>query len=1161
MGKTKKNRSSVPLGSSLDDKVDLVQLLSNTDLPPSEEVILALLSARFKADLPYIRINASSLVVINPNKPLEIMNDASAKEYADHWYRDTSGTNTTLQPHIFEFAARIYLHMRRSAEDQSVIFRSVNVGHLLSQLLLLSTHTKKEAKLANQIQNAQIILEAFGNVKTVQNINASRFGKYLELQFNEKGRIVGSKALTYCFDKYRVTKIPPNERSYHVFYYLLAGATSEERSSFHLQDPQSYNYLAQSKCYKIPDVDDGIQMEDLRAALKNLGFKSRTIAQIWQVLSAILLLGNIEFIDHSKANDEAADIKNHHVLDMVAQYLGVPAFKLTQTLTYRTKLIGKDLCTAFLNAEAAAEQRDALSRALYYILFTWIVEHINSKLIHSDEPPNFISLLDQPGSQNFAKNGFEEFCLNLATEEIENYVLKRIFDDHCGFSADLTNDGIRLPNVPATDNNRCVELLRGDGDVSSTSESNTTRIGGLISSLNLACEKVKNGVESIDDPKLLSSVQQTFSSHPSFVSESGAFGINHFTGKVTYTLDGFIEKNNDSLSPDFINLFHDTNNSFIRKLFSGPALAIENHPKSDKTVVMAQLPSKPMRAPSMKRPKRSEGRPAEDSEEKVSAKKSITHVSTVVTQLHGTMRQLIDTLNQTRLWNTFHIRPNNANDPDAFDDNHVLTQIRSFLIPSIVSRKRFEYTSQHTFEDFLTRYEPIIRSHNLEASQNLRENVEAFASAIGWSEDEFAIGQYTVSLSDTSWKSLEDHLRYLEKEERARSKQTKDDDSLVSGAFPGEGRKVNTSSAGSSVDRLLPKSGVTYAGSDAGYYDSQSYVESEDEYENSRSGSGNYAEDDEGNMWGGDGYLNAGDSAKKVPDDGEKGKEEVEDIRVSSSRKWWVRFVWLCTWWIPSFLMRWIGKMKRPDVRLAWREKFTLCFLIFLLSSFITFYIIFFGNLLCPGTDKVYSSTDVSYHTGDTDFWVSVRGVVYDLSAFHMTDHANNAPGLVANQAAMQPFGGTDATTSIPVPLNQPDSCGSLVTSSLITVQHTNQSDMPSFIHNTPSTIYPNSHLADARWYWDYFLPTMQFYKKATLVWETADVAAQGLAGRKWAIIKDNVYDLTDYFATISSNPGNNAYHYLNSGIETLFNVRAGQDVTAQVYGNQISATDRANNM
>ncbi|CAG8549614.1 9528_t:CDS:2 [Diversispora eburnea] len=1045
MGRNKKTRSSVPVGAGgalppMDDKVDLIQLLS-TITSPTEDDVLNLLYARFKSDLPYTRLNASSLVVVNPNKPLESMNDASAKEYAEHWYKDSTANidnpAKNLQPHIYEFAAKIYLHMRRSAEDQSVIFsgitgsgKTATQGHLLSQLLLLSTHTKKEAKIANQIQNVQIILEAFGNSKTVQNINASRFGKYLELQFNERGRIVGSKALTYCFDRSRVTEIPQDERSYHVFYYLLAGATQEERSSAHLQDPQHYNYLSQSKCYRIPEVDDSIQMEDLRGALKTLGFKSKVVNQIWQILSVILLLGNIEFTNPGKAKDEAANIKNRHVLDMAAQYLGVPAFKLEQTLTFKSKYIGKELCTVVLNAELATEQRDALSRALYSILFTWIVEHINSKLDQSDEPPNFISLLDQPGPQNFSKNSFEQFCLNFVTEELENYVLKQIFDDNSGFNLEITNDGINLPQIETMDNSGCVELLRGDSNIINTTKS-SNQPGGLISILDLESAKIQSGIGA-NDSKLLR-----------------AFGINHFTGQVIYSIDNFIDKNNDNLSTDFIDLFKETHNSFILKLFSGPALAIENHPKNERTVVVAQLPNKPFRSP--------------------------------MTQLHGTLNQLIGTLSQTRLWNIFQIRPNDVNEPDIFDNKRVKTQIRNLVIPDIITRKRIEYTSSYTFEEFINR-------------------------------NDFAIGAREIFLSDNNWKILEDQLRTIEREERVKAK-LRDDESL-SGENRGIGNTQNASSAASSVDRLLPKNnnndGVDYTGSEVGYYDS--YAESEDDYF-SQAGH----DDEEGNMWeGGD---------RKGSNDGDinedKGiHEEIEELPTTKIRRWWVVFVWLCTWWIPSFLLNWI----------------------------------------------VYSTTDVSYHTGDDDFWVSVRGVVYDLSKFHLTNHAK-ASAQQAGLAEMEPYGGKDVSTSIPIPLNQPETCVSLVGTSDFFVDHLNDTD--NFFKHSSGTNAQFTSLKDIRWYWNNFLPTMELYKKAELVYDKKDIEAQGTAGRKWAIINDKVYDLTDYFQahdtysqpTPPTQEGVRNYHYLNSDIETLFEKRSGQDITKQIFSSQISAQDRYTNL
>ncbi|CAG8524184.1 2003_t:CDS:2, partial [Racocetra persica] len=248
---------------------------------------------------------------------------------------------------------------------------------------------------------------------------------------------------------------------------------------------------------------------------------------------------------------------------------------------------------------------------------------------------------------------------------------------------------------------------------------------------------------------------------------------------------------------------------------------------------------------------------------------------------------------------------------------------------------------------------------------------------------------------------------------------------------------------------------------------------------------------------------------------GNETKEEIEEIPVTKTRRYWVIFVWLVTWWIPSFLLSWIGKMKRPDIRMAWREKFTLCFIIFMLSAFVIFYIIFFGNLICPGTDKIYSADEVAFHKGDDDFWVSVRGVVYDLSRFHMRDHTGGS-SQAAGPAAMEMYAGLDVTPSFPIPLASPETCGDMVTNDQTTIAHKNLSDPISgsmFVHTSGALALPNTKLTNTNWYFDNFLTTMRLMVKADLVWDQKQFQRLVSMGRTVVTVKNKLYDFTDYFA------------------------------------------------
>lgn len=610
---------------------------------------------------------------------------------------------------------------------------------------------------------------------------------FQELQFSERGRILGAKTLTYAFDKTRTTSVPINERTYHVFYALLAGTTVDEKTALHINFSADYfHYLNQSKCINVPDYSDEIAFQDLKSALKICGFKAKTVTQIFQLLAAILHLGNLQFVDNREGDmaEETCSVKNVKVLETVSAMLGVSPSKLETALTYKLRLIRKELCTAFMNAQGATEQRDSLAQALYHVLFTWIVESINSKICYNDNPANFIGILDQFGFQNFKDNGFEEFSVNLANERVHQFYIQQCFSDDVGIHAIMVRDGVQLPEVETMDNQYCLDLLTGHGSMKNPSAGGA---GGIINMIDRDCARYQSGATDATDANLLANLQRQFATHSAFAktTQTYSFGINHFSGTVHYTVDGFIEKNIDALSPDFVTLLRDnSSNVFVNSLFQSSAMATESHPKDNRTIVKAQLTSKPTRAPSMKRSnKRNRSIPHDMEKKEAAAEEPVEHVTTVMDQLCVTLDDLFKTMSDTHVYNLIHIRPNDLQTPDMFDTKRVKSQIRTFLLPDLTLRCRQQYANYYAFDEFLARYERLIQSLNIDGSKQERDMVGDVCAIMNWTPAQAYIGNDMIWLAYDTWKELEDNLRAAEKENRARHKAI--NDGTVGGADTG----------------------------------------------------------------------------------------------------------------------------------------------------------------------------------------------------------------------------------------------------------------------------------------------------------------------------------------------------------------------------------------
>ncbi|KAI7866136.1 chitin synthase [Spinellus fusiger] len=1081
--------------------------------------------------------------------------------------------------------------------------KSTTRTHLMTQLLLLSTHSKKETKLQMQIKHGLVILEAFGHCRTVQNTSASKFGIFQELQFSERGRIQGAKTLAYAFDKSRVTHVPKDERTFHIFYSLLAGTSVDEKTVLHINfPPEHFHYLNQSKSIKVPELNDEIAFGDLKSALKVCGFKAKTVSQIFQLLAAILHLGNLQFASHYEtgmAAQEACSVRNRDILDTVSAMLGVSPSKLETCLTYKLRLIRTELCTIFMNPQGATQQRDSLTQALYHVLFLWLVESMNTKICYSDrETANFIGILDQFGFQSFKNNGFEEFCTNFANERVHQFIVNQRFDDHKGLPGLMTRDRVPVPPV-MVDTMACSDLLIGKEKETRdkiTGRSAVLGLGGLVTILDRDCAKFQMGATDATDANFLANLQRQYGSHTAFAKSAHAFsfGIHHFAGTVHYTVESFLEKNLDDLSPDFVNLLRDNStNTFVSALFQSTAMETESHPKDDRTIVKAQLASKPTRSPSTKRnaKRRPETENAEDDETRKKRETDETHQNmqsmTVIDQLYITLRHLFATMAETRLYHILHIRPNDSQSPDLFDVKRVRTQVHTLLLPELAIRCRQEYACYYTFNEFLIRYERLAISLQIDSTKPERGQVDVICAMMNWAETQVYIGNDMVWLSYEIWRELEDGLRAYEKEERVRAKAPndilKDPHTVSMHALqdtlqpPADTGAVASASASASATATAAATSATSAASAAAvaqyttlphasvYDDGASYADSEDSMKREIEGS-QWGDESEWGVKGlSEGFGPNMDMSKMLEDYHVPQNEQVEEMPITSVRIWWVRIVWFMTWWIPSFSLRVVGKMKREDVQMAWREKVALCILISIFSSMVIFFIVGLGEVICPDTKNMYSPSNVQVHSTVDDMYMSVRGTVYDMTSFAMTGHGTAA--LPANKDNMNQLAGLDVSYTIPPPLTS--ACGGLVISPTIKVMPNISDAIGTFVHNSGDqlTIPTLTKMKDPRWYWSYFLPQLTLYKKGKIVIPIQQLLAdfQGW-GRLAIAINGRVYDINDYMATAKTyDTGSTAsdYHYLHSTIEEIFSKFSGTDATAKwnQYKGSMSLEEQILNM
>ncbi|NP_001410713.1 unconventional myosin-IXAb [Danio rerio] len=501
----------------------VADLCSLPDL--NEHTMLENLRGRFRQENIYTYVG-SILIAVNPFKFLPIYNPKYVKMYDKHRLGQ-------LEPHIFAVADAAYHAMLQRHRNQCIVIsgesgsgKTQSTNFLIHHLTALSQ--KGFASGVEQIiLGAGPVLEAFGNAKTAHNNNSSRFGKFIQVNYQESGTVRGAYVEKYLLEKSRLVYQEHNERNYHVFYYLLAGASEDERRSFHLLRPEEYHYLNQITksvhkqhwgnhcdteldCFSVEAEDLKHDFERLQLAMEMVGFLPTTRKQIFSLLSAILHLGNIRY-KKKTFRDDSIDICNPEVLPIVSELLEVKEEMLFEALTTRkTVTVGERLIVPYKLAEILS-----------------------------------IGVLDIFGFEDYENNSFEQFCINFANETLQHYFNQHVFKLE---QEEYRSEGINWHMIDYIDNTACINLI-------------SKKPTALLHLLDEECNFPQASNQTLLDKFKRQHEGNAYMEFPAVMEP--AFIIRHYAGKVKYSVKDFREKNTDHLRPDIVSLLKSSRKAFI----------------------------------------------------------------------------------------------------------------------------------------------------------------------------------------------------------------------------------------------------------------------------------------------------------------------------------------------------------------------------------------------------------------------------------------------------------------------------------------------------------------------------------------------------------------------------------------------------------------------
>ncbi|XP_059203908.1 myosin-11-like isoform X2 [Centropristis striata] len=639
----------------------------------NEASVLQNLRERYFSSLIYT-YSGLFCVVVNPYKMLPIYSEKIIEMYKGKKRHE-------VPPHIYSITDNAYRNMMQDREDQSILCtgesgagKTENTKKVIQYLAVVaSSHKgKKDAnpqqaqqqlaygELEKQLLQANPILEAFGNAKTIKNDNSSRFGKFIKLNFDVTGYIVGANIDTYLLEKSRCIRQANTERAFHIFYYMVAGAKDKLREELLLEDFSAYRFLVAGHV-EISGQEDDEMFEETLEAMAIMGFTEDERIGMMKVVSTVLQLGNIKF--EKERNSEQATLPDNTAAQKVCHLQGINVVDFTRAiLTPRIK-VGREVVQKAQTKQQADFAVEALAKAMYERLFRWILARVNKTLDKSKrQSSSFLGILDIAGFEIFEDNSFEQICINYTNERLQQLFNHTMFILE---QEEYKREGIEWNFIDfGLDLQPCIELIERPNNPP-----------GILALLDEECWFPKATDVSFVEKLLNTHTGHVKFSKPKQHKDKLMFTVMHYAGKVDYNAANWLTKNMDPLNDNVTALLNNSSSNFIQDLWKD----------ADRVVGLETI--------------------TKMSESSAPTKSKKGMFRTVGQLYKESLGKLMTTLHNTQPNFVRCIIPNHEKRAGKMDSNLVLEQLRCNGVLEGIRICRQGFPNRIVFQEFRQRYE------------------------------------------------------------------------------------------------------------------------------------------------------------------------------------------------------------------------------------------------------------------------------------------------------------------------------------------------------------------------------------------------------------------------------------------------------------------------